>query len=369
MRNWAWGAGIAGLTIGAVVAGVAVDRLTVSRAVGRQARLTLDAAGPYGTLRGTPGTALADDGTELYYEIDEPAGAGDGGARVTAVFSHGYCLSQDSWHFQRAALREAGVRAVYWDQRSHGRSGRGRTQQDSGEPVSIDQLGRDLMAVLDAAVPEGPVVLVGHSMGGMTMMALAETRYEYVAHRVTGAAFLGTSAGRLSEVTYGMPAPAVRAVRMVLPGVLRTLGSRAELVERGRRAVGDLYAGVIRRYAFGQPGEVDAGVARLAERLIEAVPVDVVAEFYPAFAEHDKVAALAVFEELSAGLPLLVLAGDHDQITPSEHSERIAAELPRAELVLLPGAGHLLQLERPAQVNEHLLALLARSIPSHEPAV
>ncbi|OEV19842.1 lipase, partial [Streptomyces nanshensis] len=66
---------------------------------------------------------------------------GTGSAPLTVVFSHGYCLSQDVWHFQRAALRGA-VRCVYWDQRSHGRSARAA----AGEPVSIDLLGRDLKA-------------------------------------------------------------------------------------------------------------------------------------------------------------------------------------------------------------------------------
>ncbi|WP_326598615.1 alpha/beta fold hydrolase [Streptomyces sp. NBC_01803] len=389
--SWPRRMGVAGFALGAVATTVAVDRLTVSRAVRRQARLALDASGPYGSLRGTPGTAVADDGTGLYYEIDElyavgesarPVDDGAGGPvpepvdvpvpapappAPTVVFSHGYCLSQDVWHFQRAALRGA-VRAVYWDQRSHGRSQRGRAQRESGRPVSIEQLGRDLKAVLDAAVPEGPVLLVGHSMGGMTMMALAEQFPEYVARRVAGAAFVSTSAGNLAEVTYGFPAAAVRAARRVLPGVLRALGTQPDLVDLGRRAAGDLYAGLVRRYAFGAPGDVDPGVARFAERLIESVPVDVVAEFYPAFGPHEKWRALSLFGG-SGAPPVLVLAGERDEITPVAHSERIAAALPAAELVLLPGAGHLVPLEAPREVNDHLAGLLARSIQTHEPAL
>lgn len=126
-------------------------------------------------------------------------------APVTVVFSHGYCLNQDSWHFQRAALRGL-VRTVHWDQRSHGRSGQGVAQSGpDGVPVTIDQLGRDLKAVLDVAAPEGPLVLVGHSMGGMTIMALAERYPEFVRDRVVGVAFVGTSAGKLGEVSYGLP--------------------------------------------------------------------------------------------------------------------------------------------------------------------
>ncbi|MFF8385775.1 alpha/beta fold hydrolase [Streptomyces kanasensis] len=400
---WRRRAGFAGAALGVVAAtaaaGVALERLTVGRGVRRNARLALDTAGPYGALRGTPGTAYADDGTALRYEIDEAGGVdgvgelrmaeapdraggsgGAGGSRgtgvvgrvrggaeargtaiptpVTVVFSHGYCLNQDSWHFQRAALRGL-VRTVHWDQRSHGRSGRGVAQGGAdGTPVSVDQLGRDLRAVIDAAAPEGPLVLVGHSMGGMTIMALADQYPDLVRDRVAGVAFVGTSSGRLAEVTFGLPVAGVNAARRVLPGVLRALGTRPELVERGRRATADLFAGVVRRYSFGTR-EVDPAVARFAERMIEATPIDVVAEFYPAFAEHDKADALAVLA--AAGVPVLALAGGRDMVTPGSHTEAIAALLPEAELVVVPDGGHLVMLEHPETVTAHLAALLVRA--------
>ncbi|MFD3512757.1 alpha/beta fold hydrolase [Streptomyces sp. NPDC058657] len=360
-------AGLAGAAIGVVAAGaaagVAMERLTVGRGMRKKARLALDAAGPYGALRGTPGTALADDGTELYYECDEPQADSAkqrrklfgrrGSAPVTVVFSHGYCLNQDSWHFQRAALRGT-VRAVHWDQRSHGRSARGAAQAD-GVPVDIDQLGRDLKAVIDVAAPEGPLVLVGHSMGGMTVMALADQYPELIRERVVGVAFIGTSSGHMGEVNFGLPVAGMNAVRRVLPRLLRTLGSQAELVERGRRATADLFTGIVKRYSFGSR-DVDPAVARFAERLIEGTPIDVVAEFYPAFQDHDKAVALQVFAEV----PVLVLAGAKDLVTPSSHSEAIAALLPDAELVVVPDAGHLVMLEHPDLVNGRLADLLAR---------
>lgn len=251
-RTWEK-AGLLGAAIGVVAAGaaagVAIERVTVGRGMRRRAQLALDASGPYGSLRGVPGTAIAEDGTELYYETEDadspPAaepeqqarrarswlrrpgpptarGKAKGGAGqppplpVTVVFSHGYCLTQDSWHFQRAALRGV-VRAVYWDQRSHGRSERGR-DQSAGKPATIDQLGRDLKAVLDAAVPEGPVVLVGHSMGGMSVMAFADQFPEYVRERVAGVAFIATSSGKLAAVTLGLPTAGARAFRCWPPG-------------------------------------------------------------------------------------------------------------------------------------------------------
>ncbi|MGI5481199.1 alpha/beta fold hydrolase [Streptomyces lavendofoliae] len=368
--NWRR-AGFAGAAIGVVAAGaaagVAIERLTVGRGMRRKARLALDAAGPYGALRGTPGRAAADDGTELYYEVDEVEADSAAPPRrrrlfgrrapapVTVVFSHGYCLNQDSWHFQRAALRGL-VRTVHWDQRSHGRSGRGAAQQGPDRvPVTIDQLGRDLKAVVDAAAPEGPLVLVGHSMGGMTVMALAEQYPELIRERVVGVAFVGTSCGNLGEVNYGLPVAGVNAVRRVLPSVLRALGSQAELVERGRQATADLFAGLIKRYSFSSR-DVDPAVARFAERMIEGTPIDVVAEFYPAFNEHDKAEALSVFAEV----PALALAGDRDLVTPSSHTEAIAGLLPDAELVIVPDGGHLVMLEHPETVTDRLADLLVR---------
>src|SRR5690606_36586417 len=181
---------------------------------------------------------------------------------------------------------------------------RGDAQLERGEPVTIEQLGRDLKAVIDAAAPEGPLVLVGHSMGGMTMMALADQYPELIRDRCVGIALVGTSSGRLGEVNFGLPMAGVNAVRRVLPGVLKALGQRAELVERGRQATADLFAGIIKRYSFASR-DVDPAVARFAERMIEGTPIDVVAEFYPAFNEHDKAEALAHL----AGRPVLVLAG------------------------------------------------------------
>ncbi|KUN26390.1 lipase [Streptomyces antibioticus] len=369
--NWRRATGLAGAAIGVVAAGaaagVALERMTVGRGMRKKARLALDSAGPYGALRGMPGKAYADDGTELYYEVDDVEPEGGSAPRrrrlfgrkaplpVTVVFSHGYCLSQDSWHFQRAALRGV-VRTVHWDQRSHGRSGRGVRQVQDDVPVDIDQLGRDLKAVIDAAAPEGPLVLVGHSMGGMTVMALADQYPELIRERVVAVALVGTSSGRLGEVNFGLPVAGVNAVRRVLPGLLKALGQRADLVEKGRQATADLFAGIIKRYSFASR-DVDPAVARFAERMIEATPIDVVAEFYPAFTDHDKTEALAHFRDL----PVLVLAGIGDLVTPSEHSEAIAGLLPDAELVLVPDAGHLVMLEHPEVVTDRLADLLTRA--------
>jgi pimeloyl-ACP methyl ester carboxylesterase len=157
-------AGAAGIAVAGTAVGVARRRRVITR---------LDAADatPFGSLHSKPITVVADDGVPLHVEVDEyQPDESDGRRRtgpppLTVVFCHGYALNLDCWHFQRAGYRGL-VRTVYYDQRSHGRSGR-----SSLGHATIDQLGRDLKRILDEVVPDGPVVLVGHSMGGMTRAA------------------------------------------------------------------------------------------------------------------------------------------------------------------------------------------------------
>jgi len=148
---------------------------------------------PFGSLRATPMTVVTDDGVDLHVEVDE---LGVKGRRRTAppltvAFVHGYSLNLDSWHFQRAAFRGR-FRCVFYDHRSHGRSGR-----SSSGNATIEQLARDLLTVLDTVVPQGPVVLIGHSMGGMTIAALAEEHPELFGDRIVGVGLISTTAGGL----------------------------------------------------------------------------------------------------------------------------------------------------------------------------
>ena len=95
--------------------------------------------------------------------------------------------SETSHHI--AALVAAGYRVVVWDQRGHGRSGKGATAG-----YHIDQLGKDLYAVLEAVAPTGDLALGGHSMGGMTAMRFAGQHPDVLAQRVAGLVFLATRA-------------------------------------------------------------------------------------------------------------------------------------------------------------------------------
>ncbi|MFN2536531.1 MAG: alpha/beta fold hydrolase, partial [Mycobacteriales bacterium] len=174
-------AGLVGAVAGAVALGAAAGLAAERYAIGRS-RLAPDPEEGQAFFR-LPADrvrrVIADDGVPLHVEE-----VGPDRADLTVVFCHGYTQQLAVWHYQRIALAQEGVgKLVFWDQRSHGKSGR-----SAAERTTIDQLGRDLRAVLDACAPTGRVVLVGHSMGGMTIMALADQFPALFGSRVTGVA-------------------------------------------------------------------------------------------------------------------------------------------------------------------------------------
>lgn len=345
-------AGLAAVVGGAIAlgaaAGVAAEKVIVRRS------LTPDYASeePFGLLRGEVVPVLATDGTALHVEVEEPPEGsvadrfGDG---LTIVFCHGYALNQDTWHYQRRDLGSM-ARMVFWDQRDHGRSGRGHK-----EFATIDQLGADLASVVDATCPPGaPVILVGHSMGGMTVMAYADRRPEEFGERIVGVALISTSAGKLADVAFGLPPSMARAFHAAAPGVVTTLARQKDLVERIRGAGSDLGLYFTRRYSFGS--EVSPSLAEFVHRMIWQTPIDVVAEFIPTLDTHDKVLALQAFRNVET----LVLVGENDLMTPPQHSDEIAAALTDATLVKVPEAGHMVMLEQYPEVNQQLRELVRR---------
>jgi pimeloyl-ACP methyl ester carboxylesterase len=337
-----------GAVLGVVATGAAIGLAAERHVVGR-ARLRPDpeAAQPFfGLQPERTRTVRTEDGVELHVEEVGPEDAD-----LTVVLVHGYVQQLAVWHYQRQALQAAGdVRVVLYDQRSHGRSSRGAPERST-----IDQLGRDLGRVLDELVPTGPVVLVGHSMGGMTVMALADSRPELFGDRVVGVALVGTSAGRLAQVTFGLPTAALPVTRRVLPVLTRGMTARPRPFERSRRAGSDLVFLFTRRGGFGSR-DVSPALVDFVATMGARTPVDVIAEFYDTFMTHDKLAALGVL----LGVEVLVVTGDSDLLTPTDHSREIAEALPDARLVVVEHAGHMVALEHPDQVNGELLALLER---------
>ncbi|TKJ20689.1 alpha/beta hydrolase [Blastococcus sp. CCUG 61487] len=291
-------------------------------------------------------TVRTDDGVDLHVEVDEAVGT-----PLTVVLSHGFTARLAEWELQRLALRGR-ARLVLWDQRGHGRS--------AATPLpdaTIDRTGRDLGQVLDAVVPSGPVVLAGHSMGGMSVMALARQRPELFGDRVVGVFLMATSAGGLVET--GLLGRIVKIIRWLrlLPLYLRVLQLLAPLLERFRRRGSRFGRWFTRRLLFGDRADADPAAVRLVQQLLEETPFPVSAAFYATFLDHEEYGSLPVIGRV----PTTVVAATHDRLTPVEHGRRLAAEIgDRAELVLVPGAGHSVNLTRTRVVDTAFLALLDR---------
>ena len=142
--------------------------------------------------------------------------------------------------------------------------------------------------MIDRLAPAGPIVLVGHSMGGMTVMALASAHPELFGAdgRIEAVALINTSSGQLRTVTLGLPAAFARITGPVLPRVLRRAGRNAALVERGRALGKDLAWLLTKRLSFADP-DVSPAVVAFATTMIEGTPVDVIANFFPTLMAHD----------------------------------------------------------------------------------
>jgi pimeloyl-ACP methyl ester carboxylesterase len=338
--------GIAALVTGAVGAGIAGVLAAEHRAVGRaRSRPDPYADEPLGKLHTQGIEVRADDGTMLHVEVD-----GNLSAPLTIVFAHGFTLSMDAFHFQRRDLA-ADYRLVFYDQRSHGVSEHGPEEHST-----IDQLGHDLLSVLNAVAPAGPVVLVGHSMGGMTILALADQHPELFGERIVGVGLLSTSTGELAKEIVGLPGWMSRAVAPALPRAARVVRARATLLERGRRAGTDFGYLTTRLISFGP--DVPPSLVDFMERMITDTSIETMSQFFDTFLSHDKLKALDVLRDL----PVLISCGDKDVLTPLAHSELMAASLPDAELQVMPGAGHMAKLERNAVVTAAIRRLADRAM-------
>lgn len=341
VRKKAWGvvAGVAG-----VAAAGATARAVQQQIQGRQ---IADEDVEFGTLRSTPLSVVTDDGVDLHVEVDEPDADAD--PTLTVVFVHGFTLNLDCWHFQRAAYRGK-VRTVFYDQRSHGRSGR-----SEGENCTIEQLGRDLKQVLETTAP-GPVVLVGHSMGGMSVVSLAAQFPDLFGDKVVGTALIATTAGGLDPGRILFPMfPLGKVSAQAISRAVRVLDRGHVLVDRMRGAGFRIARNVTDTFSFGD--DVPRSYAEFVFDMIDATPFEVVADFYPAFATLDH------FDHLDAlaSVPCTVIAGSVDKLTSVGHSRKLHARIPGSELYEAHGAGHMVLLERHEDVTVELDHLLARA--------
>jgi pimeloyl-ACP methyl ester carboxylesterase len=279
-------------------------------------------------------TVLAPDGTRIAAWVRQPTAELPEGA-PTVVLAHGWTLNHHAWdRVVDQLLERTPVRVVSYDQRGHGQSSLGGPRQRSR--ASVHALGDDLDAVINAVAPHGPLVLGGHSMGGMTVMAFAGTHPDVVHERVRGALLVSTSAGELRGTGRRGEVAMMRALAH-----LPLLRAGRAVTARGQRGL-----------LFGE--EADPSDVEATRGMVGGMRLSVLGAYYDALIRHDEARSLA---EL-ASVPTRVLVGERDRLTPVAHSQRIGELLPDAELVVLPGRGHMLGFEAPEVVTDHLCSLV-----------
>jgi len=269
-------------------------------------------------------------GDVIHHELPTPDGGTahvlEAGSGRPVVLVHGVTLQAEVWAPLFHLLSDR-FRVVAIDVRGHGRSAVGRAG------VGRVAAAADLASVLEQLDLRG-VVLAGHSMGGMIIGELCAHHPEVVAERVAALVLMNTA---ISRIVPPRVVPAARLVR-------RRADERASAGRRMPRFVGANDRSLIAtRVAFG--ARPSGAAVEQARRMGEEVDLRYYLPLWADLLDYDGEAALEVLD-----LPVLVLVGSRDVLTPPAMARRIAAHLAHGDLHVLPGAGHQLMQERPHEV-------------------
>jgi pimeloyl-ACP methyl ester carboxylesterase len=250
----------------------------------------------------------------------------------TVVLAHGWTLARASWEpVVREVQSHRAVRVITYDQRGHGRSGWGSLRSQS-----IKGLADDLAAVVEAVAPTGPLVLGGHSMGGMTVIAYAGRHASVVRDRVRGVALLSTTA-----VVEGRREIRGEALAMAV-------AARVPLLRMGMFVP----RSALRNLNFGE--NPDRAHVRDTVRTIAGTSLATTGRYFASIRDHDETEALAGL----ADVPTHVLVGTKDRLTPVRWARSLHDGIPGSRLTVLPGKGHMLTHEATDIVADALIELV-----------
>jgi pimeloyl-ACP methyl ester carboxylesterase len=327
----------AGIAAGAVAAGMA------TRFVLRQRHAP---APPIGDLPPEDlGAVVSFDGTELAVRA-----AGDPGAPVV-LLSHGFSLDSSVWCDLWPELAQE-FRVVTFDHRSHGAS----APAAHGD-LTLQAMGRDVAAVLGATSPDRTAVVIGHSMGAVAILAMAEQRPELFGRQVAGVVLIGAAS---SDMLGG----AMGSVTELLRPRLGSFKTAARRVDR------------LRRFALSSPLDVSGVVARVTQFGPDAPPhvVDHVVKLAERTASEVWTDALPELMEMDLRhavprihVPALVVVGQHDRVTPPAAAVQLAGALPDGRLAVIAGAGHIPMLERALDLDREVRPFVREALGVRPP--
>ena len=249
------------------------------------------------------------------------------------VLLHGITLSTLSWHYQLLDLPRR-YRVIALDHRGHGKSRAG------SDPWSLERLGQDLCQVLEE-LDLRDAVIVAHSMGGMATLRFAVDHPDVLTQRVAGMVLMSTAAGPIHRI-----AAWEALTKAVTPRAARGM-ARIERLRGGLFPANDLSHLVFR---LGMGRGASPTLIEVNRLMTAATPVAVWGELL------SDVICFNVVDRLSAvTVPATVFVGSMDLLTPPSSARKLVKALPDARpLEVFPGAGHMLMLERPEEVNRSI---------------
>lgn len=299
-----------------------------------------------GAIRGERRMVRGPRASSLYTEWFPPAAEGG----PTVVLTHGLCLTESVWHYQKRDVCGGAFGVVTWDLPGHGHSDRIAPGELTQE-MAIDALAR---VVEEYASPAG-IVLAGHSLGGTVTLGYLARHVEAAREHVLGAVLVSTPLVQLAHSSAGRwPGAGLEA--RVLGKVVRYLVESDMIDRRLARDVGsdtDTLSYRVVRVGFGR--RASPSQVRYVRDVIASVPPKVRADAYRAMTAFDAREHLGRVEH-----PALVVIGEDDRLVDPEESRRLAAALPRSEVIALEDVGHAAFLEVPGAFNDAVTRFVER---------
>jgi pimeloyl-ACP methyl ester carboxylesterase len=289
------------------------------------------------------------DGTRIYTE--------EVGHGPTMVLVHGWFCNTDMWHYQKKLLSNS-FRLVCFDQRGHRRS-----DCPEDEAFTVEALALDLKAVLDAYCEEEPVVLVGHSMGGMSIIEYMQLFPDELGKRVAGVALVDTSHVPMSQTMMGGEAlnsiqkPLVEPLfQWVMEHPSLADGVKHLLVRTAPFLLATRYLG----YGSGASLTHMEYIQEMARKT--SMKGACQAGLGLLLTEEPK--SLRALKD--SGIPVLIWVGEKDKLTRPQVSMAMKVELPSAELRIVPDTGHPSYMEEYGQFNDALRVLAGKAFSREE---
>jgi pimeloyl-ACP methyl ester carboxylesterase len=279
-------------------------------------------------------------------------------AAGTVILTHGYCLTEAVWHYQKRDLAGGSFDTVTWDLPGHGASppaGRDRLTLD----VTVDALARVI-----EEYAQGDVVLVGHSLGGVITLGYLARHDERLREKVRGVVLVSTPLQHFARAAAGRWPGASLEARILGAAVQGVVDS--DLFDRvlgkdvGTAEISALSYRLV-RWGFGR--EPSPTQVRFIRDVIASVPPEVRAETFRIMTGWD-------FRLYLPGIKqsVLVIIGGRDRLVSPDESRVLAQRLPRGTALSIPDAGHAAFLERPNRFNEELRRFAGRRLRRRQEA-